>query len=167
LKKYLTISNGLLLLLFVSALYLRAPLILQLFSFQGEPAPTMETLQSIEGQPITELRNKAIIFWASWCGPCEVELGRVNRLIQSNRISAEDVIAISMDTNKSDLLKAIESQNYQFQIAWDPKSVLSDKFKVQVTPTIFVTDQDEKILWASSGLSPSLELRLINYLSKK
>jgi thiol-disulfide isomerase/thioredoxin len=50
---------------------------------EGETSPSFE-LTTLSGEQIVLplSRNHVLVFWATWCGPCGVELGRIQRLIK-------------------------------------------------------------------------------------
>ena len=152
-------------LILLSAFFLRGPLIWKLFHFQGEKIDLPLNLLTIENQKIEIHSNKAIIFWASWCGPCKIELGRVSKLLEEKKLNADQILAISIDTNRQEMLKAVDQEKYVFPVIWDFDGTLSEIFKVEVTPSIFVLNKNQEVIWATSGISPLLTFRLNYYLN--
>lgn len=106
----------------------------------------------------------AYIFWATWCGPCEVELARVNRLVKNGSIPTEQVIAIAVREDYAVVQKAVTERGYTMKVAIDPDGRWSDAFGVQGTPTVALVGKDDTLQWITMGLSPSLELRLSSHL---
>lgn len=104
-----------------------------------------------------------IVFWATWCPPCKVELARVNRMVENNPSWAEKVVAVSLGEDAATVSAAAKERGYLFQVGYDESSQLGEKFQVQATPTILLKDLENKFAWRSSGVSPSLELRLNNF----
>ncbi len=152
-------------LILIGALALRGPLLVKLFQFQGKTVPAIDGMMTLSNQNVSSLSNKVIIFWASWCGPCKVELARINEYLAQGKLSPDQILTISIDSNKDELLKAIKDSNYSFPVVWDGDGSVSESFKVEVTPTIFVTNDQEQVLWATSGLSPFLYWRIKYYLN--
>lgn len=120
--------------------------------------------KNLKGENINPKYPLLIVFWASWCGPCDIELSRIQNLIERNLIESSQVVAVSIDLHRKDLEMAISKRNYTFPVSWSHEMNLSDQFEVNVTPTIILLNKDQKIIWSTSGLSPSLELRLLKDL---
>lgn len=157
--------------LLVLVVYLWAqkiPGIIEYFKMQGAEAPQVEVV-SLAGAPMEGLagQKKVLVFWATWCGPCEVELGRINRLIKNGDIQARDVLAIVPQEAPDVVSQAVQDRGYQMPVALDPRGITSRNFKVTGTPTVVLLDRDGKIHWVTSGLSPSLELRIKNFLAAR
>lgn len=108
--------------------------------------------------------KKVLVFWATWCPPCEMELSRINELIKDKRIPAEAILAISMQEDKSLVDKIVAERGYQFPVAYDLDGKVSQLFKIQGTPTLVFLNGDKTIRWLSTGLSPLLKLRLNVFL---
>ena len=109
--------------------------------------------------------NQVLVFWATWCEPCKLELWRINRMIESKEIAAESVIAIS-SFEDYDLVKRVSfDRGYKFQIGLDPNGQIANQFQITGTPTIVIFGRNLEIKWFTTGLSPLLELNVKRYLS--
>lgn len=111
-------------------------------------------------------RNKIVIFWATWCEPCHVEMKKLNNMLLQGQIKPDDLIAISVDEKKEDILKFIQQESYQFLIAQDIDGRLSRKFNISATPTILFVNKNGNLDWVSTGISLSLEKRVKDFLKK-
>ncbi len=147
-------------------IFQRIPEIIEHFKKESQQSPLFEvqllsqnykfTLQDKIGEPLI------LVFWATWCGPCEVELSRINKLIKSKKLKSESVLAISSYESKELIDKVVRERNYLFMIGFDEEGVVAKSFKVNGTPTVVLLDKDHKIKWFTNGISPSLEYRLLN-----
>lgn len=108
--------------------------------------------------------KKVLVFWATWCPPCEMELSRINELVKDKRIPAESILAISMHENKDIVDKTAGDRGYEFPIAYDVDGKVSQLFQIEGTPTLVFLNSDKTIRWKSIGLSPLLKLRLNIFL---
>ena len=142
---------------------MRGPSLIEQFGQQGSILKPV----SIEGKlfPIPGQKS-ALVFWASWCGPCTVELKRIQSAINNKELKAENVFAINMGETQEVIDKVLQERKYTMPIVRDERGELSRLLKVEATPTIALIDEKGRIDWISSGLSPSLIYRLSSFLEK-
>lgn len=127
------------------------------------------SIRRISGQSISvpDLNNnKILLFWTTWCGACYSEMQKLNKMLSQGQLKAEDIIAISLDESKEEVLKFIEKENYQFLVAHDFDGSLARKFKISATPTIIFVNKNTTIDWATTGFTPTLEKRIKSFLKK-
>ena len=163
-KKFLKFETAFWLILIFGLVGLRGPQFLKNWNLQGVSISSNESLTDIAGNTVSLSPPYAIVFWATWCKPCELELGRIDMLIKDSKISRERIVAVSTDENLPVVVETVKTRAYSFPVAWDSDGQLAKKFAVAGTPTIVVVGNDQKIIWVTSGISPTLELRLQQYL---
>jgi len=160
------ISNLFLILVLGYLLSQRLPGILGHFRSQGSAAaPFHVTLTDNTPLTLGDFEKPlVVVFWATWCGPCEVELARINRLIANKNIDPKSVLAVSSFEEAELVAKTARERGYLFATAIDPLGAMARDYKVAGTPTLVLIDAEKKIEWMTTGLSPSLELRLKHFL---
>lgn len=105
-----------------------------------------------------------LVFWATWCGPCKLELNRINRLIKQGELGpALKVISVVYDEKPELVQMTAQDRGYQFPVVLDHKGLLTQNFKVHGTPTLVLLNAQGGVEWVSTGVSASLELRLKNF----
>ncbi len=116
-------------------------------------------------QPLLNANQKKIlIFWATWCAPCKLELSRVQSMIDNHTLDPHKVIAISLYEDPQLVWRTSQERKYSFPIGVDPRGEISQDFKVTGTPTtVYVAD--EKIQSISTGLSLLLEKSFKGFLA--
>lgn len=144
----------------------KVPGIVENFKTEGSVAPEFSLLTNsgLEFNTKDLHAKKVLVFWATWCPPCEMELSRVNELVKEKRIPAEAILAISMHEDKALVDRTVAERGYQFPVGYDLDGKVSQLFKVQATPTIVFLNGDKTIRWITTGLSPLLKLRLNIFL---
>ncbi|NUM59373.1 MAG: redoxin domain-containing protein [Bdellovibrionaceae bacterium] len=106
-----------------------------------------------------------LIFWATWCAPCELELNRINNWLSKNPQFINNIVAISSFETEDVIRKISVQRQYKFPIASDITGELSKSFQIQGTPTIILIDTKGYITWRTTGISPTLEFRLYSFLT--
>ncbi len=137
------------------------------YNAEGKVTDTF-SVQKLDGE-LTTLealpKPHLLVFWATWCGPCTLELSRIRRLVEQGKIPRESVLAITSETDLELVRKEVRERGYTFNIATDTNRDLFRRFEVTGTPTLVVINSRNEVEWLTSGLSPTLEMRLPNLLS--
>ncbi|MFH0736929.1 MAG: TlpA disulfide reductase family protein [bacterium] len=90
-----------------------------------------------------------IIFYASWCPHCQTLIPQINELYKTQKNKSFEVLAISIDTSKTDWLKVVEGNNLKWLNAcdfkgWSGKSVID--YYIYATPSMFLLDKNKKVI---------------------
>ncbi|ANJ67404.1 hypothetical protein A9404_08440 [Halothiobacillus diazotrophicus] len=117
-------------------------------------APTLSggtTTIGLPGKPT------ALVFWATWCPVCHVELPWLNDLSKTHRI-----ITVAMQSGDADAVRKylVEKGLDQLTVVNDPEGTIARKFGVSVTPTLFFIAPDGHIAMAETGITSSWGIRL-------
>ena len=123
---------------------------------QRRAAPNF-TLKDADGNPVnlTDYRGKVVLvnFWATWCGPCEVEIPWFVEFEQKYRDQGFAVLGLSMDDDGWKAVRpyiASHKINYRVMIA---SEVVSQQFgDIDSLPTSFVLDRQSRIATNHVGL---------------
>lgn len=163
-KKYLNILfYGIITLLLMT----KIPGIYKNFSAQNKLAP-VATLKRLSGEEIgfpIPNQKTIVVFWATWCGPCKIELNRLNQMMADGAIKSNQLLAVSIQESAETVNTFLEKNPYQFLIALDQSGLVAEKYNVQGTPTVVFLDENGKVDWITTGLSPTLGLRVKNFLT--
>jgi peroxiredoxin len=135
-------------------------------ALMNKPAPAF-ALKSLSGEPVSsaDFRGKkkvVVSFWASWCGPCRLELPELQAFYEKYHAKNDsfEVLAISTDEDPQAAAHYVREAKLTFPILWDGDSKASDAFGVQGIPALFVIDENGKIIMVQSGYGYGLEFRL-------
>lgn len=118
----------------------------------GQPAPDF-VLNNPEGVPIklSEYKGKYVLldFWAAWCAPCREENPNIVKQHKAFSSKGFDVLGVSLDDDKGDWVRAIKSDNLQWNHVSDLKrwdSKIAAMYKVEGIPASFMIDPAGKIV---------------------
>ena len=123
---------------------------------QRQKAPNF-LLKDADGNPVnlTDYRGKVVLvnFWATWCGPCEVEIPWFVEFEQKYKDQGFAVLGLSMDDDGWKSVRpyiASHKINYRVMIA---SEVVSQQFgDIDALPTSFVLDRQGRIATNHVGL---------------
>src|SRR5262245_58997300 len=116
----------------------------------AKPAPAF-SLASLDGRTVSlsDYSGKKVVlsYWASWCGPCKVEMPELREFYQRYHKADSDfeLLAISIDENREDAENYAAAEKLPFPVLLDPQSKIADAYSVAGIPTMFVIGKDGKV----------------------
>jgi peroxiredoxin len=131
----------------------------------GKPAPDF-SLESLDGRTVSlaDYRGKtvAVTFWASWCGPCRLELPVLTKLYQQTHRSwsSFEILALSVDDTRGAAQDAARSLNLPFPVLLDLKGRASASYKVEAIPMLFVVNKAGNVAFSHTGFQPGVDVML-------
>jgi len=119
---------------------------------KGMQAPDIRFDKIINGKTsLYEIgsKYKLIVFWASWCEQCQLELPKLEQLFLQLKSRGVEVVTVSLDTNQEEFDKYAKqhilfSYNYCDYKKWNSKPVKD--YYVFATPTFYLLNSENKIL---------------------
>lgn len=113
---------------------------------------------------LDKMKDKVILvdFWATWCGPCVVEMPNVIAAYDSYKEKGFEVVGISLDDDKAAVEKFIKDNKMPWPQYFDGKgweNELAQHFGIRSIPATFLVGKGGKIV-ASNLRGPALEAEI-------
>ena len=116
------------------------------------------TLKDADGKLVhlADYKGKVVLldFWATWCGPCKIEIPWFMDMQRKNKDRGFEVIGVSMDDEGWEVVKPFLADlqvNYRVVIGNDTTAQLYGG--VDALPTTFLIDRSGKIAAVHIGLA--------------
>lgn len=134
----------------------------------GKNAPPF-TLPDLTGKSISLASYKGrplvVDFWATWCGPCKVEIPWFEKLHDQYASQGLEIIGVSADdldkddpaklfTEKRDIADFVSKMHMNYPILIDAQSIENSYGGLDALPTTFFIDRNGKIVASTIGLAP-------------
>jgi cytochrome c biogenesis protein CcmG, thiol:disulfide interchange protein DsbE len=144
-------SNLIFYILFFLVLASRIPVALKNFAAEGRivPSTSVKNLLTDQLQSFPPADSPAVvIFWASWCGPCRIEMDRLKASVESGKIPKEKIFALNLFESLDVIKKHLKQHHYPFQFIEVP----TYDWKIEMTPTMLLI-KNGKIISQSTGIT--------------
>ena len=122
-----------------------------------KPAPEFE-LKDADGKTVrlSDYKGKVVLldFWATWCGPCKIEIPWFIEFERQYKDKGFAVIGVSMDEEGWTVVKPFVSDlaiNYRVLQGNDSTADLYGG--VNALPTTFLIDREGRVAWKHEGLA--------------
>jgi outer membrane lipoprotein-sorting protein/peroxiredoxin len=117
----------------------------------GKEAPGVVG-KDLSGKTVSlkDYRGKVVLldFWATWCGPCLVELPHIQAAYRKYHEQGFDVLGVSLDQQKGKLSKFIEQKKMPWTQLFDGQmwdSAMLTNYNIQGIPFAVLIDREGKI----------------------
>lgn len=115
----------------------------------GNFAPDFETI-SDTGEPVklSDHRGEIVLlnFWATWCGPCRVEMPEFETVYKARKTAGFTVIAVNSAENLADVQGFRDELSLSFTLAMDERADIQSLYNIFSYPSTFILDRDGTIL---------------------
>lgn len=128
----------------------------------GFLAPAFSTV-TVEGAPIAldEVRGNVTVlnFWATWCGPCRVEMPHLQAAYEQYAEDGLQILAINRGEPVERVAAFKDEFGLTFPVLLDQSDAITGAdYQVFSMPTTFVLDEDGVILFRHFGALSAAKL---------
>lgn len=125
----------------------------------GDVAPDF-TVEMLDGSKVTlsALQSKPtlLIFWATWCPPCRLELSKLQEHIIDRYGDKINVLPISRGEERAKVEEYISKMGYTFAVGLDGDQSIYRKYATNYIPRCFVIDAKGKVLYSGVGYDEAI-----------
>ncbi len=121
----------------------------------GFKAPAF-TVRNLKGNRVqlADHKGKVVILnlWATWCGPCRVEMPGMEKLYRRYRSEGLEILAVSLDKGSPDKVQTFADE-YQlsFPILLDLDGQVESRYTSFTIPTTYVIDKKGMVVAEVDG----------------
>ena len=117
------------------------------------------TLKAINDSTYTlsKLKGNVVLinFWATWCGPCRMEIPEFNELYEKYHNEGFELLGISISDTKKQLKNYTNSYKVKYPLLYgsanDLNKITTDFGGVYAVPSSFLVDKNGEMVWSYPG----------------
>jgi len=107
------------------------------------------TLRNMEGKVVL------VNFWATWCGPCRMEIPEFNELYEKYNQKGLEIIGISISDTKKQLENFVKSFDVDYPLLYgstkEMNRIMREYGGVYAVPSSFLIGKKGSIIWSFPG----------------
>ncbi len=111
---------------------------------EGAPAPTPE-FRDINGARWSpaDFRGKLVVvhFWATWCGPCRVELPELERLYRDYKGKPVQILPVLYNDDPSRALAFLQARGFRMPLLVDETGAGAARYGLTGVPETYLIDK--------------------------
>jgi peroxiredoxin len=119
------------------------------------------TLPSLDGPNLrlAEQRGRVVMinFWATWCGPCRVEMPHLSRLYDKYRDAGFTVLAVNIDEEPRKAAALAKQLGMRFPVLLDTDKKVSRLYDLSTMPSTVLVDRDGRVRFVHRGYRDGYE----------
>lgn len=113
------------------------------------------TLKDVSNKKVSlkDFKGKVVMlnFWATWCGPCRIEMPSMEKLYRQFREKGFVILAVASGDDTDSVDRFIKDYNISFPALMDSNMVVSDSYKVWALPTTYFINSKGQIIGRAQG----------------
>ena len=100
---------------------------------------------------LSKMKGKVVLidFWATWCGPCVVELPNVKKAYSKLHPKGFEIVGISLDSSEDKLKKFIKDREMPWPQYFDGqgwKNKISTRYGIRSIPAMWLVDKEGNLV---------------------
>jgi len=130
-------------------------------------------LTNAQGENETLFKDSAeitiIIFWASWCGPCRLEIPQLKNIRKKFSPQLLSMKSISVDEEVKNWQRAVKEENMpwqQFLVPHNDLVKIKAQFTINSVPIVMFVDKNKHVLKRFSGYSDNNIMEYVDFINQ-
>lgn len=105
------------------------------FRFAENGSTRFVTLDQLKGAP------SLVVFWATWCGPCQEEVGPLRQVLSKYRDRGLKIVGLSIDETSTPVPLMVEKLQIPYPVGTGALPFF-DSLKLEYIPLVFLLDHE-------------------------
>jgi peroxiredoxin len=108
---------------------------------------------------LQEQRGRVVLvnFWATWCGPCRVEMPHLQKLYDRYRASGFVLLGVNIDEEPRNAVALASKLGLSFPVLFDSDKKVSRLYDLSAMPSTVLIDRDGRVRYVHRGYREGYE----------
>lgn len=109
-----------------------------------------------------------VVFWASWCGPCRMEIPSLKRITSQFNTSDVRFVSISIDAKKENWLQAVKEEDMSWQQLIVPQQIFHKaqiQYNLGFIPQVYLVNNKNIVVKKIDGFDDGNEERVKTFIA--
>jgi len=109
---------------------------------------------------LREQRGKVVLvnFWATWCGPCRIEMPHLSRLYEKYQPAGFQLLGVNIDDDPNQAAGLATKLGLRFPVLLDTDKKVSRLYDLSTMPSTVLIDRDGKVRYVHRGYRDGYEV---------
>lgn len=121
------------------------------------------SLKDMLGRPrkLSAYRGKVVMldFWATWCGPCRIEMPTVQKLSREYRLKGLVTFAVNVGETPAKVKPFLAKNGYTMPVLLDSDSAVSGLYQASAIPTLVIIGKTGNVVAYFTGVRDEATVR--------
>jgi thiol-disulfide isomerase/thioredoxin len=100
-------------------------------------------------------------FWATWCGPCQIQARILESLHGDYQGKGVQFLAANVGEDEATVKGFLQKKPFPYPVLLDPEDEVSSGLGVYALPTLMIVDKKGKIAYIQPGVADAPTLRKV------
>lgn len=133
-------------------------------SIKGKAAADF-ALKAVSGENVrlSEHLGEVVVlnFWATWCGPCRLEMPRLDQLHATYRSAGLVLLGMNVDDDGERAVEFVRALGVSYPVLLDPRKSVAPLYDLDALPMTVLIDRAGTVRFVHYDYSPTIEKQYV------
>jgi thiol-disulfide isomerase/thioredoxin len=105
------------------------------------------------GRRLSDFNGRVVFlnFWATWCGPCRMEMPSMQRLYERLKRKGLEIVAVNLQEDRGSVQRFVDELGLSFPVLLDTTGRVGATYGARSIPTTYIVDREGFVIAGTIG----------------